>query len=295
MSDAKTRHFRSVRAKSNHGAVGNVSDVAQSLLNSQSYYNSALEEYRVNRTGPMTMATASNMVFLSLRELSPTNYTAIATSATNQQAELFLPATYTAHPELLAGFLTQRSILAQHFLRPDAGIVEMPFGAAPYQGGAVAIQRPLSRGTVMITSNDSLVDPGRSSPAIDFGALMNPLDAQIGVLAVRAIRRLFSNETVLGQVRQPVEVAPTARAETDEQLEAVLRRAASASWAHPCCTAHMAPRELGGVIDAKLRVYGVTGLRVVDASVMPTIPGGHLQSTVYAVAEKAADILLGRG
>jgi Choline dehydrogenase and related flavoproteins len=48
----------------------------------------------------------------------------------------------------------------------------------------------------------------------------------------------------------------------------------------------MLPRELGGVVDEELRVYGVTGLRVVDASIMPTLPGANTCQTVYAIAEK---------
>lgn len=53
----------------------------------------------------------------------------------------------------------------------------------------------------------------------------------------------------------------------------------------------MMPREVGGVVDSELRVYGTKNLRVVDASVFPLIPRGNIQSSVYAVAEKAADIL----
>jgi choline dehydrogenase len=53
----------------------------------------------------------------------------------------------------------------------------------------------------------------------------------------------------------------------------------------------MMPRELGGVVGQDLLVYGVTGLSVVDASVMPMLPAAYTQQTVYAVAEKAADLI----
>lgn len=53
----------------------------------------------------------------------------------------------------------------------------------------------------------------------------------------------------------------------------------------------MLPKELGGVVDTSLKVYGTSNIRVVDASVMPFQVCGHLQSTVYAVAERAADII----
>lgn len=53
----------------------------------------------------------------------------------------------------------------------------------------------------------------------------------------------------------------------------------------------MMPKEVGGVVDTSLKVYGVSNVRVVDASVMPFQVCGHLQSTIYAVAERAADII----
>lgn len=55
----------------------------------------------------------------------------------------------------------------------------------------------------------------------------------------------------------------------------------------------MLPEKLGGVVDAALRVHGVRNLRVVDASVVPLLPPGNLQSTIYAVAERAADLIMG--
>ena len=60
---------------------------------------------------------------------------------------------------------------------------------------------------------------------------------------------------------------------------------------HACGSAAMLPREKRGVVDSELRVYGIQNLRIVDASIMPLIPRGNIMSTVYAVAEKAVDII----
>lgn len=62
---------------------------------------------------------------------------------------------------------------------------------------------------------------------------------------------------------------------------------------HACGTAAMLPRHKGGVVDAKLRVYGMYNLRIADTSIFPLIPRGNIMSSVYAVAEKAADIIKG--
>jgi choline dehydrogenase-like flavoprotein len=254
-------------------------------MNDRAYYNASLDEYVTNHTGPMTLATATNLVFLTLQDLS-TDYKEIAASVDAQAAKSFLPDYYAANDEVLAGFIAQRSVLAKRFLRQDAGVVEIT--AAGGAGAAVAIEKPLSRGTVMIKSKDA--DPAQA-PLIDFGVMRNPVDMKIVVASWRKIRALFLTPSLA--VRRPVETGPGANAATDAELEAVVRTTMTASWAHPCCTAHMAPRNLGGVVDPQLRVYGVKGLRVVDASVMPLIPACHLQSTVYAIAEKAADLIKG--
>ena len=60
---------------------------------------------------------------------------------------------------------------------------------------------------------------------------------------------------------------------------------------HPCGTCAMLPKETNGVVDDRLKVYGVRNLRVVDASIFPMIPRGNIQSSVYAAAEKAADLI----
>lgn len=60
---------------------------------------------------------------------------------------------------------------------------------------------------------------------------------------------------------------------------------------HPVATAAMMPREIGGVVDENLKVYGTGNVRVIDASVLPFQVCGHLVSTLYAVAERAADLI----
>lgn len=64
---------------------------------------------------------------------------------------------------------------------------------------------------------------------------------------------------------------------------------------HGVGTASLMPRELGGVVDPTLRVYGTRNVRVVDASIIPLEHNGHLMATVYAIAERAADIILEGG
>jgi choline dehydrogenase-like flavoprotein len=65
------------------------------------------------------------------------------------------------------------------------------------------------------------------------------------------------------------------------------------AWGHHAsCTCAIGPRQAGGVVDGSFRVHGVSGLRVVDASVFPRIPGFFIVSAIYMIAEKAADVIL---
>ncbi len=70
-------------------------------------------------------------------------------------------------------------------------------------------------------------------------------------------------------------------------------RRTAATTQHPCGTCRMG-KDVNAVVDGALRVRGVEALRVVDASVMPTIPGGHINAPTIMIAEKAADLIRGR-
>lgn len=82
---------------------------------------------------------------------------------------------------------------------------------------------------------------------------------------------------------------PGANLTSNEALEEYIP-SESRTFYHPSGTCKMGPRGLGGVVDDQLRVYGVQGLRVVDASVIPKLPAAHLMATVFAIAEKVRSL-----
>lgn len=196
-----------------------------------------------------------------------------------QDAARQLPAGYT--PEQVRGYEAQRAVLADSMTRTDNAVLEMPFQAT---GNFFLVStKPASRGTVLLDLAHA--DGVYAEPVLDYGALANPVDALVLAGSVRWARRVHETESVRAAFA-PVELSPGANVTSDEALVAAVRRTGSATTAHLSGTCAMMPRELGGVVDPELRVYGVTGLSVVDASVQPLIPGAHLCATVYAVAEK---------
>ncbi|KAK0370966.1 GMC oxidoreductase [Colletotrichum limetticola] len=262
---------------------GNPPELGSEAMNDPAFFNASEAEYFANRTGPFTHARGNNIIFRSLQDLTP-EYEALSASVEAQNALDFLPEIYSEHPELLEGFLSQREALTKLFRNPEAGVLEIPFGG--FSGGAIAFQKPLSRGTIKISSTNP--DPA-NPPIIDFGTLQNPVDVDIAVLSVKDFRKVWDTPTLA--IREAVEISPGVNVTSDQAIAEAFRNSLFASFAHPSGTASLQPLEHGGVVDPQLRVYGVESLRVVDASIIPLIPACHLQATMYAVAEKAADIL----
>ncbi|KAJ0158144.1 Pyranose dehydrogenase [Colletotrichum tanaceti] len=257
------------------------------LMSDEIFYNRSWAEYQANGTGPHTHAWGNRVVFASLQDLDPANYRSIAEAVGEQDPLRHLPGVYAENPALVEGFLRQRDVLREQFLDAKAGVMEFAFGGA--ENIPVALQKPLSRGTVAIDGTDP--DPA-VAPLVDFNTMANPVDALLLTRAVARARAFMSSPAV--EPLGAVEVMPGPGVTSDAEVEAVMRDSwLASSFDHPVGTAAMMPREWGGVVDSRLRVYGVEGLWVVDASIMPILPAAHTQATVYAVAEYAADLIKG--
>lgn len=146
---------------------------------------------------------------------------------------------------------------------------------------------PRSRGRITLAGPDPL-----AAPLIDPNLLAVAEDVQPLVRGIRLIRRIFASPAFARY--RAHEVIPGNEAESDEELIAYIR-AQAYTVHHPVSTCRMgAATDAGAVVDPQLRVIGVDDLRVADASVFPSIIGGNTNAVVVMVAEKAADMILGR-
>ena len=146
--------------------------------------------------------------------------------------------------------------------------------------GLLSALHPLSRGTINIDPEDP-----ESEPLVDYRALSNPLDAAVMADMLRFTRSFYFDNPV-NEKYDPVELMPGVGVQTDEEMVEYLAQTLSPSVYHPSGTAAMLPKELGGVVDEELKVYGIERLRVADASIMPTLVGANTCQTVYAIGEK---------
>ena len=144
---------------------------------------------------------------------------------------------------------------------------------------------PKSRGRVSLRS----ADPA-DKPRIEFNSLSDPEDLVTLRRGLRVARHIYA--TAPQSALMDTEVAPGAHAASDDDLDRYIRATAAVTQ-HPVGTCSMAAGA-GQVVDPELRVLGVEGLRVADASVMPTVPGGNTYGAVLMIAERAADLIRGR-
>jgi choline dehydrogenase len=188
------------------------------------------------------------------------------------------------------------------FIRSKAGVkwpdIQYHFlpGAMRYDGNAafdghgfqvhVGHNKPSSRGTIRART-PSVQD----KPEILFNYLQHQDDIEGFRACVRLTREIIA-QSAMDAYRGP-EIQPGETIQSDEEIDAFVRSAVESAY-HPSCACRMGEDDMA-VVDSETRVHGIDALRLVDSSIFPTIPNGNLNSPTIMLAERAADIIKGKG
>jgi choline dehydrogenase len=259
---------------------GNFSNMPSDMLDPAFAARAAAEFNMTPARGPYTLAMSNTALYISLPNVTQ-DYMEIIKEmrrvASDGSAAAHLP--FDADPALILGYERQLHVLADLLANPEAPSVEVPFATGTTM--RPIILHPLSRGTVRLNSTDSLVQP-----ILDYRAGSSPIDFSIHIAHIRWLRKVLDTPTM--RKYGAVAVAPDPAVQSDDDLKEYVKESVVLSHMHPCCTAAMIPRSLGGVVGPDLKVHGAAGLRVVDISILPFLPSAHTSSTAYAIAEKVS-------
>jgi choline dehydrogenase len=251
------------------------------LITNQTLITEQLSLYQRSREGAYTLVNngGNTAAFIPLPQLvSPTALNQLL-HHTSSPTDSMLP------PSIQSLYARQHAIQLRKFTTNNTAVQETAFnkGFLP-----ITLLHPLSRGRISLATTTPL-----STPLVDYNTISHPLDSNIFVEMLRFNRRLLQAPSLAAL--SPTELVPGTNVTTDQELKSVLPGLVQPTFQHPCCTASMGKREHGGVVDpGSLLVWGVRGLSVVDASLMPVIVGAHLMGTVYGVAEKVCFAFLGK-
>ena len=258
----------------------------------------AMEAYQINKSGPFSGASINSFAFMPVVQFQSSD----GRLALNHLLETQLPR------QSKTGQSTEEEFIGSVISSADkSSVVYLMFPAQANFGAEASdieddpkreksgnytticalLSYPLSRGSVHIRSASI-----KDKPTIDPNFLNHPMDLEVFAYHLQFLESLSTTEP-LKSLLKPQGLRIPEWAPTRPDLEAAkdyLGQTVTAGW-HPVGTCAMRPRDKGGVVNERLIVHGTTNLRVVDASIMPLICRGNTQSTVYAVAERAADLI----
>lgn len=176
-----------------------------------------------------------------------------------------------------------RPDLQCHFLPCTLDGETMKPERLPGVSGSACVLRPKSRGRVSLKS----ADPAEK-PALLFNILQHEDDQATAIAGVRWLREMFRQPAIGGMLAE--ELRPGQQYQTDQELLDYIREIGTVVY-HPVGSCKMGAGA-DAVVDARLRVRGVSGLRVVDASIMPTLISGNTNAAAMMIAEKASDMII---
>lgn len=163
---------------------------------------------------------------------------------------------------------------------------DTPTDGRNYVSSSAALTNPFSRGNVTITSGDT-----NDYPVVSPNWLLDTRDQEVAVAAFKRARAVFTNNAtqavVLGE-----EAFPGLNVSTNQEILQFIKDSAAASYHGSCTCAMGLPSDPAAVLDSEASVYGVKGLRVVDASAFPVLPPGHPTATVCKFRTPPYSVLL---
>jgi len=245
---------------------------ASASLNNATLANDAVQRYLKTASGPLSVFGAGYYGWEKLpeplrSELTEASLTALSSFPSDWPELEFLP------------------VSAYNGDNEDKETAD-PRDGSNYATINNAIVSPLSRGTVSLQGPDMT-----TPPLIDPNWLTHPTDIELAVQGLKRQRQIWQVLVQLG-VAVGEEVLPGVNVTSDDEIRHYIARSMTTVY-HASATCKMGVwNDTQAVIDSEARVYGMQGLRVVDASSFPFLPPGHPQATVYALSEKIADLIL---
>ncbi|KAJ7090131.1 GMC oxidoreductase [Mycena epipterygia] len=268
--------------------LNNDSIITLDDLRNPAFLAQALTEYETSKTGIMTIGVTG----FSLVPLQTIVGNSNATAMINAQAKKIAAGNYSATQKEKWDVIIQG--LREPTKRGYIELVAFPgfftTASAPKEGKKYLtftgnLHFPFSTGSIHITSiNPSL------QPAINPHYYEQDFDMQVMVSVLKFLRKLGNT----GGFKDlfATEADPGAAVQTDEEIMDYIKNHGGPEY-HTVGSAAMLPREKGGVVSPEFKVYGTSNIRVVDWSILPLQISAHPMSTLYGVAEKAADIIRG--
>lgn len=230
----------------------------------------SLFQYLISRSGPVLTNVAEAVAFVR-----------------SDDPVIFAPDQYLTkiHDSTSASDSPDLELFSTVFGYKDHGRYMYPVHTV---GLHVTLLRPASKGSIRLKSSSSW-----DNPIIDPRYLEEPEDVEKLVRGVKMLFKLARTEPLVSRIdhedKNPLLDHGLVH-KSDEELGDIVRERAQTLY-HPASTCRMAPLQDGGVVDSQLRVHGIQGLRICDASVFPTIVSGHTAGAVLAMAEKLSDML----